>query len=124
NAPHPSLLALDHDRVADADRPFGQQDEAGYEIRHDGLQPKPDTDRKGAGNQRNLLQVEAEPRQRHNDRRDRAEIPKVVTIESWRLGFNLVRGSSSVSSQRCTMRVTMSNSRRTRAAVSSVSNDR
>src|SRR5262249_28682907 len=61
NAPHPSLLALDHDRVADADRPFGQQDEAGYEIRHDGLQPKPDTDRKSAGNQRNLLQVEAEP---------------------------------------------------------------
>src|SRR5262245_12873170 len=32
NAPHPSLLALDHDRVADADWPFGQQDEAGYEI--------------------------------------------------------------------------------------------
>ena len=37
HAPHPSLFALDHDRVADADRPFGQQDEAGYEIRHDGL---------------------------------------------------------------------------------------
>src|SRR5215831_15864487 len=74
NAPHPSLLALDHDRVADADRPFGQQDEAGYEIRHDGLQPKPDTDRKGAGNQRNLLQVEAQPRERDHDRRDRADI--------------------------------------------------
>src|SRR5215468_9251378 len=74
NAPHPSLLTLDYDRVADADRPFGQQDEAGYEIRHDGLQPKPDTDRKGAGNQRNLLQVEAEPRERNNDRYDRADI--------------------------------------------------
>src|SRR4029450_4570674 len=35
NAPNPSLFALDHDRVADADRPLRQQDQAAYEVRYD-----------------------------------------------------------------------------------------
>jgi len=74
NASHPSLFALDHDRVADADRPLRQQDEAGYEVLYDGLQPKSDTDRKGAGNQGDLLQIETDARERHHERRDCAEI--------------------------------------------------
>src|SRR5258707_330865 len=54
NAPHPSFFPLDHDRVADADRPLGQQNETGYEVGHDGLQAKTDADGEGAGNQGDL----------------------------------------------------------------------
>src|SRR5262249_53889957 len=54
--------------------PLGQQNETGYEVGHDGLQAKPDADRKGAGNQGDLLQIETEPRKCNADRRDRADI--------------------------------------------------
>src|SRR5260370_910900 len=74
NAPHPSFFPLDHDRVADADRPLGQQNETGYEVGHDGLQAKTDADGEGAGNQGDLLQIESESRKCNADRRDRADI--------------------------------------------------
>src|SRR5213080_2206352 len=74
NAPHPSFFSLHHDRIADADRPLGQQDETGYEVGDDGLQAKTDANRKRAGNQGDLLQIETESRKGNADRRDRADI--------------------------------------------------
>src|SRR5262249_15849254 len=37
DASHPSFLTFDDDGVPEADRPLGQQDETGDEVRHDGL---------------------------------------------------------------------------------------
>ena len=64
DAAHEAFVALHDDLVADADRPLGQQDQPGDEIRHDRLQPEADADRERAGDQRDLLRIDAELAQR------------------------------------------------------------
>ena len=75
DAPHVPVLASHRDLVADAHRPFGEQDQAGHEVRHDRLQAEADADRERAGDQCDLLQVDAEVGEREGQRRDEADIP-------------------------------------------------
>ena len=60
DAAHESLFGADDDPVADADAPLPQQDQAGDEIIGDRLQAEADADRQRAGDDRQLLRIEAE----------------------------------------------------------------
>ena len=62
---HKAFIRSDHDPVADLDRAFDQQDQAGYEVIDDILQAKPDTNGQGPRYQRNIRQIHARHRHGH-----------------------------------------------------------
>ena len=53
-----ALHCPDLDPVAFGDRAFDQQDDAGHEIRHDGLKAETDANRQGTGNDGQTRQVD------------------------------------------------------------------
>ena len=71
---HEAHLAVDLDHVAFADGAFDQQDDAGHEVLHDGLQAETDADGQGAGDDGKARQVDPRRGDRDQRRQEDADI--------------------------------------------------
>src|SRR6185437_4866435 len=71
---HQPFLGADDDPVTDTDRALPKKDEAGDKIIDNRLQAEADTDRQGAGDNRQFLEIQPQIGKRKAERQKEAEI--------------------------------------------------